>query len=85
MSNRSKAFKEAVSDTAIAFATNIPIGFGVIAFANWIGIVSVTNEENVQLVILQNIVFTTVAVVRKTYVRMYFEGKNDREKQRIKT
>jgi len=85
MSTRSRAFTEALSDTAIALATNIPIGFAVIAFANWLGIVSVTYEQNVQLVILQNIVFTVVAVIRKTYVRMYFEQKNDRKKAAGKT
>ena len=77
MSNsKRKAFKEALSDTALAFLINVPIGFGIIAFANWIGIITVTNEENVQLVILQNIVFTSVAIVRKTFVRIYFEKKN---------
>jgi|TARA_B100001093_G_scaffold294359_1_gene280772 hypothetical protein len=70
-----QAFKESVSDTALAFAMNVPIGFGIIAFANWIGIVSVTYEQNVQLVILQNIVFTTVAIIRKTYVRVWFENR----------
>jgi len=70
-----QAFKESLSDTALAFAMNVPIGFGIIAFANWIGIVSVTYEQNVQLVILQNIVFTTVAIIRKTYVRVWFENR----------
>tara|TARA_R110001592_G_scaffold342220_1_gene631899 strand:+ start:173 stop:433 length:261 start_codon:yes stop_codon:yes gene_type:complete len=78
--SKRKAFKEALSDTALAFLMNVPIGFGIIAFANWIGIITVTNEENVQLVILQNIVFTTVAIVRKTFVRIYFE-KKDLERQ----
>ena len=54
---------------------NVPIGFGIIAFANWIGIITVTYEQNVKLVILQNIVFTTVAIIRKTYVRVWFENK----------
>jgi hypothetical protein len=70
-----QAFKEAVGDTSLALLMNVPIGFGVIAFANWIGIITVTNEENVQLVILQNFVFTTVAIVRKTFVRLWFENK----------
>tara|TARA_R110000772_G_scaffold206086_3_gene316736 strand:+ start:341 stop:601 length:261 start_codon:yes stop_codon:yes gene_type:complete len=78
--SKRKAFKEALSDTALAFLMNVPIGFGIIAFANWIGIITVTNEENVQLVILQNIVFTSVAIVRKTFVRIYFE-KKDLERQ----
>jgi hypothetical protein len=73
--SRKQAFKESISDTALAFCMNVPIGFGIIAFANAIGIVTVTTTENVQLVILQNIVFTTVAIIRKAYVRMWFENK----------
>lgn len=73
--SRKQAFKESISDTALAFCMNVPIGFGIIAFANSIGIVTVTTTENVQLVILQNIVFTTVAIIRKAYVRMWFENK----------
>ena len=73
--SKTQAFKESLSDTALAFAMNIPIGFGIIAFANWIGIVAVTYEQNVKLVILQNIVFTTVAIIRKTYVRVWFENR----------
>ncbi len=73
--SKRQAFKESVSDTALAFVMNVPIGFGIIAFANWVGIVAVTYEQNVQLVILQNIVFTTVAIIRKTYVRVWFENK----------
>ena len=73
--SKRQAFKESLSDTALAFAMNVPIGFGIIAFANWVGIVAVTYEQNVQLVILQNIVFTTVAIIRKTYVRVWFENR----------
>ena len=73
--SKRQAFKESVSDTALAFLMNVPIGFGIIAFANWFGIVAVTYEQNVKLVILQNIVFTTVAIARKTYVRVWFENK----------
>ena len=73
--SKRQAFKESVSNTALAFVMNVPIGFGIIAFANWVGIVSVTYEQNVQLVILQNIVFTTVAIIRKTFVRVWFENR----------
>ena len=73
--SKKQAFKESLSDTALAFAMNVPIGFGIIAFADWIGIVAVSYEENVQLVILQNVVFTTVAIIRKTYVRVWFENR----------
>ena len=77
--SKTQALKESLSDTALAFAMNVPIGFGIIAFANWIGIVAVTYEQNVKLVILQNIVFTTVAIIRKTYVRVWFENKRLRK------
>ena len=70
-----QALKEAVGDTALAFVMNVPIGFGIIAFADWIGILTVTADQNIQLVILNNIVFTTVAIIRKTYVRVWFENK----------
>ena len=45
-----RAFKESVSDTALAFVMNVPIGFGIIAFADWIGIVAVNYDQNIQLV-----------------------------------
>lgn len=77
------AFRESISDTALAFAMNVPIGFGIIAFANAIGIITVTTSENVQLVILQNIVFTTVAIIRKTYVRLWFERRKERKNAKL--
>lgn len=77
------AFQESLSDTALAFVMNVPIGFGIIVFANWIGIVAVTYEQNVKLVILQNIVFTVVAITRKTYVRLYFNNKNLKKEAKL--
>ena len=71
-----RAFKESVSDTALAFVMNVPIGFGIIAFANWLWQLDLTMWQNVKVVILQNIVFTTVAITRKTFVRLHFEKKN---------
>jgi len=82
VNEKRNAFKESVSDTALAFAINVPLGFLIIEFANLVGIVATTYEQNIQLVILQNIVFTTVAIIRKTYVRIYFERKN--RKNRLK-
>ena len=46
--SRKQAFKESISDTALAFCMNVPIGFGIIALANAIGIVTVTTTENLQ-------------------------------------
>ena len=80
MANRldKQALKESIGDTALAFAMNVPIGFGVIAFANWIGIVQVGADENIQLVILQTFVFTVIAITRKYFVRVYFKSKENR-------
>jgi|TARA_R110000850_G_C9584075_1_gene426603 hypothetical protein len=71
-----QAMKESIGDTALAFIINMPIGFGIIAFANWLGIVAVSYDQNIQLVLLQNFVFTTVAITRKYYVRIYFYNKS---------
>ena len=80
MANRvdKQALKESIGDTALAFAMNVPIGFGVIAFANWIGIVQVDSNENIQLVVLQTFVFTVIAITRKYFVRVYFKSKENR-------
>ncbi len=71
-----QALKESVGDTVLAFIINMPIGFGIIAFANWIGIIAVSYDQNIQLVLLQNFIFTAVAITRKYYVRIYFDKKN---------
>ena len=62
-----QAMKESIGDTALAFIINMPIGFGIIA---------VSYDQNIQLVLLQNFVFTAVAITRKYYVRIYFYNKS---------
>ena len=73
-----QALKESVGDTALAFIINMPIGFGIIAFANWLGIIAVSYDQNIQLVLLQNFIFTAVAITRKYYVRIYFYNKSEK-------
>ena len=72
--NKKIAFKEAVADTFLAFLINFPLNILLVAIA-----------FDLKLSILQTsvfltIVFTTVAIIRKTYTRMYFETRNLRKK-----
>jgi len=64
------AFKEAVSDTAIATVLNFPLN-----------LLLVTIARALELTILQTsifftVVFSVVAILRKTWVRLYFFKKD---------
>ena len=73
--SKSKAFQEAVVDVLLGAVINLPLGFVVLALANWIGIIVTNTEQNIQLVIFQSIIFSLVGILRKTYVRLYFHKK----------
>ena len=69
---KKEAFKEAVTDTALAAAINMPLNYALIAFA-----------FSVQLTALQSTlmftsVFTVIAITRKYYIRMHFERRKIR-------
>lgn len=64
------AFKEAVSDTALATVLNFPLN-----------LLLVTIARSLELTILQTsifftVVFSIVAILRKTWVRLYFFKKD---------
>ena len=64
------AFKEAVSDTALATVLNFPLN-----------LLLVTIARALELTILQTsifftVVFSVVAILRKTWVRLYFFKKD---------
>ena len=64
------AFKEAVSDTALATVLNFPLN-----------LLLVTIDRALELTILQTsifftVVFSVVAILRKTWVRLYFFKKD---------
>jgi len=66
------AFKEAVTDTAIAAAINMPLNYVLLAFA-----------YSIELTPLQSTfmftgVFTIIAIVRKFYLRLHFERRRIR-------
>ena len=60
------AFKEAVTDTAVATAINFPINWALVAY-----VVHVDMDPFVASVVLTS-VFCTIAIVRKTLFRVYF-------------
>lgn len=69
-----RAFKEALSDTLIATVINLPLNIGLVAIAHFY------NMSVMQTSVFLTVVFFLVAVVRKTYTRIYFEKRNDRKK-----
>lgn len=64
------AFKEALSDTSIAFVINVPLNFLLVAFAFRMEFTAF--ETSVML----TTIFTIFAITRKTYVRMFFQDIN---------
>ena len=82
MINRKTAFKEAVADTFLAFLINFPLNMLLLYLANR-HIVPVFDNESQQIFwtsVFLTAIFTTVAIIRKTYTRMYFETRNLKKK-----
>ena len=74
--NKKVAFKEAVADTFLAFIINFPLNLLLVAIAFDLDFTAL------QTSIFLTLVFTTVAIIRKTYTRMYFETRNLRKKEK---
>jgi|TARA_A100001011_G_scaffold398545_1_gene503413 hypothetical protein len=64
--DKKQAFKEAFLDTMLALSMNFPLNIGLvwIAFEFKLGVVATS--------VFLTAVFTTVAIIRKTYTRLYF-------------
>lgn len=67
------AFKEAVTDTAIAAAINMPLNYALLAFAYSIELTPL------QSTFLFTAVFTVFAIIRKFYLRLHFERRRIRD------
>ena len=67
--DKKQAFKEAFLDTMLALSINFPLNILLvwIAFSLELGVVATS--------VFLTAVFTTVAIIRKTYTRLYFEHK----------
>jgi hypothetical protein len=75
-SDKKAALKEAVTDTALALVINFPLNILLLEIAGWIGINDNDSSDNIILSIFLTAVFTTVAIIRKYYVRLYFNKKH---------
>lgn len=67
---KKKAFKESLADTILALIINFPLNIMLvaIAFELQFGVLATS--------VFLTSVFFTVAVIRKTYTRLYFDKKN---------
>ena len=71
------AFKEAVSDTALALVINFPLNIFLLWIANRTFIPNMVTEgqQIFWTSVYLTVVFSIVAITRKTYVRLYFNKK----------
>ena len=67
---KSAALKEAIVDTLLALLINFPLNMGLIAISRY------QDMSIFWSTVFFTAVFTVVAIVRKTYMRIYFEKKN---------
>ena len=61
------AFKEAVIDTVAATAMNFPINWALVAYAIH------TDMDPFVASVMLTVVFSTIAITRKTLFRVYFQ------------
>jgi O-antigen/teichoic acid export membrane protein len=65
--NITAAFREAVADTVIAAAINIPLNFVIVAIAHKYELGPFATS------LMLTTFFTTFALIRKTYIRVHFQ------------
>lgn len=66
-----KAFKEAATDTIIGLVMNVPLNFALISFAFYLELTALWTT------VLLTVFFTIFALIRKTYVRLWFSKKQE--------
>jgi O-antigen/teichoic acid export membrane protein len=64
-----KAIKESAVDTSIAAVINIPLNFALISTAFYLEFTAF------QTTIFVTTIFTIIALIRKTYIRLHFDKK----------
>jgi O-antigen/teichoic acid export membrane protein len=64
-----KAVKESVADTSIAMIINIPLNFALISLAFYYELSALETS------LLVTTIFTIMALIRKTYIRLHFSKK----------
>ena len=69
-----RAFKEAFTDTGIAFCINVPLNFVLVAMAFRLEFTAF------QTSIMLTSIFTVFALTRKTYLRVQFEKRHNKKR-----
>lgn len=74
-----RAFKEAFTDTGIAFCINVPLNFVLVAMAFRLEFTAF------QTSIMLTSIFTVFALTRKTYLRVQFEKRHNKKRSQSLT
>jgi len=72
------SLKESVSDTALGTVINFPLNYVMVVFCLWM------EMSALNMTLFMTSVLFVCAVVRKYYVRNYFDKKNDRQFRTIR-
>ena len=75
--SKRQAFKESVSDTTIALIINFPLNMLLLYIANRTFVPKLDSEADIIFwtSVFLTFWFTIIAIIRKTYVRVWFENR----------
>ena len=65
-----EAFKESFSDTILGTLVNFPLNYAMVLFCLWMEMNALT------MTIFMTSILFILAIARKYYVRIYFDGRN---------
>ena len=78
---KKQAMREAVVDTTFALIINFPLNFLLLWIATFLGINDNDSANNLLMTIFLTTVFTIVAIIRKYFMRQWFDKMNQKELQ----
>jgi Kef-type K+ transport system membrane component KefB len=78
---KKQAMREAVVDTTFALIINFPLNFVLLWIATLLGINDNDSANNLMMTIFLTTVFTIVAIIRKYFMRQWFDKMNQKELQ----
>ena len=78
---KKQAMREAVVDTTFALIINFPLNFLLLWLGTFLGINDNDSANNLLMTIFLTTVFTIVAIIRKYFMRQWFDKMNQKELQ----
>lgn len=78
---KKQALREAVVDTTFALIINFPLNFLLLWIGTFLGINDNDSANNLLMTIFLTTVFTIVAIIRKYFMRQWFDKMNQKELQ----